>query len=235
MKKLSIVCLSILFLAFGASGALATSVLYDWAFNVDGNVCYMEDSSTVTGLDDSLFNYTTGLGTLGITYDPAVAGDYYLLSFFDHEIDETINTYFNEYGDTSGAPAAGQSWEIDEPGYAPPFGNIYGNFSAGSLDNTNSVPQGGSENDVSMAMGWDFHLNDGELAVISFILSDSDIPSAFYLSQTDPDSDETIYFSSALTIQGGGPAPVPEPSTMLLVGTGLIGILGFGRKKLSKT
>lgn len=31
--------------------------------------------------------------------------------------------------------------------------------------------------------------------------------------------------------EGGSTAPVPEPSTILLMGTGLLGIMGFGRKK----
>lgn len=44
-----------------------------------------------------------------------------------------------------------------------------------------------------------------------------------------------FYFnSSTLTAWGceSNPAPVPEPSTMLLLGTGIAGLVGFGRKKL---
>ncbi len=41
--------------------------------------------------------------------------------------------------------------------------------------------------------------------------------------------DATLTYVNADT-----PAPVPEPSTILLVGTDLLGIIGFGRKRLNK-
>ena len=46
-----------------------------------------------------------------------------------------------------------------------------------------------------------------------------------------------FYFNTAtLSAEGTEPstAPVPEPSTVLLVGTGLLGIVAFGRKQLNK-
>jgi len=220
MKRFAIIALTLLSIGIGITSASATSSLWDWAFYVDGTTfeCFLGDSMPVSGsLDDQ------GLGTL--TWQTSALGGHTFVAFFDHEIEDPTNTFFNEEGLASGTPAAGQSWEIDDPF----FGDIYGHVLAGSLYNTNTAPD-----DISLAMGWNFNVTTGQTATINLILANNAPSSGFYLSQTDPDSLETIYFSSTLNVEGGGPAPVPEPGTWLLLCCGLIGLFGFGRKRLIK-
>lgn len=164
------------------------------------------------------FDLATGLGA--ITVASSGTGSHRVGLFLDHDIiDDLLNSYDNEFGAASGPPANGLSWEIDEPGYR--FGDIFENFNAGTLDNTNSVPAA-APNDVSMAMFWDFTLAAGESATVSFMVSDVLPQGVRSLAQTDPTRDITIYLTS--TLVGGTPTvtPVPEPGTLLLAGTGLL-------------
>ncbi|MBI5558637.1 MAG: PEP-CTERM sorting domain-containing protein [Deltaproteobacteria bacterium] len=234
MKKYRVGVLAVLAFGLTAGIASATPTLYDYGFNINGTVTYGAAPAGVSMVGD--FDLTaptpaTGLGT--ISWSTSGLGFHSFFAFFDHEIDETVNTYYNEYGVSYDAPGAGQSWEIDEPGFV--FGDIYDHLLAGTLDNTNGVPAA-TPDDVSWAMGWDFNLAAGETADITLSLTQIAPGSGFFLQQYDPDSQESIFFASTLTIRGGGGTePIPEPATMLLMGTGLAGLFGLGRKRMKKS
>ncbi len=212
--KIKVLVLAVLFMVFGVSGASAAGFnMFSSDFNVDGVII-------------PTFSGSFGAITYSVPFN--TSGIHYVAVFVDPEIDEPFNTFFNEYGSAVGTPAPGQTWEIDEPGFV--FGDIYNNFLAGVLDNSNGVPSIAPD-DVSMALGWDFSLAAGETATVRFYITPVQPTSGFYLVQTDPDSPANLYFYS--TFQRGG-VTVPEPGTMLLLGFGLAGLIGLGRKKFKK-
>ena len=43
-----------------------------------------------------------------------------------------------------------------------------------------------------------------------------------------------FYLDQSTLVADGATAPVPEPATMLLLGTGLLGLVAFGRKRFKK-
>lgn len=222
-KPIAVLCAALVVLA-GATAARAASTLFEWGFNVGGTLYHM---TSPPGTNASLFDFASGLGTISLTYSPGAAGSYQVIGYFDHEIDEASNTFFNEYGTAVGAPAAGQSWEIDEPGFV--FGDIYGNLTAGTLDNSNGVPSA-SPDDVSLALGWNFLLAADQYALITFRVTDTVPGAGFYLRQSDPDSPYDLYLASSLDIRGGGQV-VPEPSTLLLLAGGLAGLAAIARRR----
>ncbi len=60
----------------------------------------------------------------------------------------------------------------------------------------------------------------------------------FLLTITEMGTQDLLFATDSVNIFvqdiNGGPAPVPEPSTMLLLGSGLVGIIAF-RKKIKKS
>jgi hypothetical protein len=228
--------------------------LQEFLFNLNGTLYH--NTTVVPGLNSAGFNTTTGLGTLTLTFSPGVAGSYFFHAFFDQQVHVP---FYNEFGSVSGTPGAGQSWQIDEPGFGDGnrTGTIFTNTSNNALDNTNHIAgtlsnffnncgaNGGGavnpacNNDVSMAMGFNFILASDEFATITLTASQVQPTGGFYLRQTDPSSlddplTDNAYLQGAISIQGNVPV-IPEASSLLLLGTGVAGLaLGPLRKKLRR-
>jgi len=147
-KKISAL-IGIALFGLGSLSANAAIIgLYDYGFNIDGSGTNFLDGDAIPGnVDVSGFDLTSGLGRIDISFTGI--GAHNALTFLDHEIDEAINTFFNETALTGGALGAGQSWEADEPGFGGIMGDIYANYMGNALDNTNRSKPGG----YSLAVG----------------------------------------------------------------------------------
>lgn len=233
----------VLLLALAGAAQAGQIDPFESCVNVNGAIydvgagCADSDGAAPGNVADTIETDTTaadeGLGSVIITLSEI--GDFFIGMFVDWEVVEEENTFFDEDFGSGGTLAAGQSFEVDEPGYgAEYFGDIFEfNFLDGTLDNaflqnstTNEgIDSGNAPEDISLALGWNFSLAAGQTAVVSFLLSDTQPADGFWLSHSDPLSEFEFFFSSTLAISGGepGPQPVPEPGTLFLLGAALLG------------
>jgi hypothetical protein len=255
-RRLVTIAAVLLGLASPATVRANPVALQDYLFNVNGT-SYCPDAACggsllPGGLDSSAFDFSSGLGTLVWTFKPGAPGAYFFDAFFDHDLHAP---FFNEYGAVNGSPAAGMSWQIDEPGFGDGnrLGTIFDNAMANVLDNTNHVPgtssnflntcggNGGGpanaacNNDVSLAMGFNFVLAADEQVVLTLATSILRPGGGFFLQQRDPDSPgDDLFLTGTLEMRAAPPATVPEPASLLLMGAGLLSA-GWARRSRGVT
>jgi hypothetical protein len=198
----------------GLSIQSAPYSLAECAVNINGATTFLTRGGPIpSGVSLGDFNLATGLGSMTVT--ASGAGSHYLSVLLDAEIDEGFNTFYNEFAAVSGTPGQGQSWEIDEPGFRA--GNLQSRFRDGTLRNVNNLPAGNPD-DVAVAMGWNLMLSPEEMAVLQVNVSETAPATGFHLSQSDPLSGRTLFYSGTLRIQTGDfePPSLSCPSALRL-------------------
>jgi hypothetical protein len=239
MKKLKfILIISMTTFIISISGTQSTAVnLPTWELKINSDILLLNNldrpglASYLTEYDDMngtnystlvdlrAFDLSTNLGEIAITTAPGFSGVYYVSGFFDYDF--SAASMNSETGSGFGFPVAGQTWEINYIDYVNDSTGIHSNFSDGTLRGLNGITDPG---DIAMALGWSVLVNPGEVATVRLVVSSSQPDSGPYLTQTNS-AGNRIYYS-------GGVAAVPEPATLLLLGSGLIALAGLGRKKL---
>ena len=110
-----------------------------------------------------VYDFATGLGTVRATF--AAPGAYSFASFFDHQMNQSVNGFMDEFGAQVGTRPAGLSFQMETPNdvyynWFEPFDSTHPLQNAvkfGPAQDGTGLPLGvQTPNDQSMALGWNF-------------------------------------------------------------------------------
>lgn len=227
MKKL-FVAFSVVLLVLGITGAVsAINITYDNSYRLsDDTLTTPYDWATVETFDNSslLWNWTGS----GKVVSGAVISRY--AAPFNNSLMNAADQ--TNYVTVPDPESDGSDF------YTADLGGTYNYFGLfwGSVDtyNTLSFFSNGSEvaSYTGSAITYPNPANGNKTAPsTNLYVNFFDLPEfdSFVMASTD------FAFEADNIAIGNAPIPTPEPATMLLFGTGLVGLAGFGRKKIKKS
>src|ERR1044071_3002057 len=218
------------------------STLNEWCFYVntlDVNHSCASATPTVFNppVQGATYSASPGDQDLGTVSIVVGAGTYNVFSIWDYNVG---GGQFNQYATTVGTVTAGQVYSVDAAGdptaggavtaYTP--GNLNSQYSAGTLDNTNHLSNSdcaapNSCEPVGVSIGYtNITVPDGEQELITFTVSGTPPSSGFYVSQINPNTCDSLFFSADPVLIAN-----PEPASLALMGTGLCTLVWFVRRR----
>lgn len=212
--------------------------LADWCVDLNGDVNTVCNGGTSPGgtaavnmsaFDETLEPGSNSLGSITVNLG---TGTQAVGVYMDYDVDNTTLGPAQDSGATVGSPSATQSWDIDTPP------NPYFELTSPNtpLSDTNTAGTFSTSPTPCCDVSWDLQeiLNvDPALysgATVKFTVSTVAPASGFYLSQTNGDTGDTVYLSDTVTFTPIGTASTPEPMSVVLLATLILGALFLRRR-----